>query len=594
MNENNLNTKRAIDVFVWMLTVIAGTVCSLAGAIAVSIGNMWMPEEGERFSIYYSETDEFGNFTDRTVDAIFNGQDFTLNEEGVNLSTSEIVDRISHWMVLFKSEHQQADLVEFYAIIAIIAAIVFLAGLTVACVLTGRFRHEHDGRIYLNWFDRLWSEVQLVLLAGAVGGAVALAIPIVTLVPYTNRIGFTPLISNEYVFFMRNETVAGLCAAGIAVLILLSLTIGVSLVKKIKAHSFWKKSLTGKFFAAIGRGLSSVAHAVRTSDRFMLKYVGAFILMMLLAMTWVGAIIDLVVIFVYVPKVVNRYREIHKGVSEVKAGNLTYKIPYETDSKGPKSDLDSLASDINEISQAANLAVQNELKNQRMKTDLISNVSHDLKTPLTSMISYVDLLKTEGLDSENAPEYLNVIDEKTQRLKILTENLFEAAKASSGNIPCEIADIDITEIVNQAIGEMSDRLEGRKLDIIVKNDLSDSTVRADGKLLWRVIENLLSNVSKYSLEGSRVYINLSDVSSNRQMGTGMTLLEVKNISKDALNIPADELMERFKRGDESRNTEGSGLGLAIAKDLTTLMGGIFEITVDGDLFKASVMLDKTK
>ncbi len=277
----------------------------------------------------------------------------------------------------------------------------------------------------------------------------------------------------------------------------------------------------------------------------------------------------------------------------MKSGNLSYKIPVEADDNGPKSDLDKLASDINEISQATNLAVQNELKNQRMKTDLISNVSHDLKTPLTSMISYVDLLKTEGLESESAPEYLNIIDEKTQRLKILTENLFEAAKASSGNIPCDITDINITEIVNQALGEMSDRLEARNLEVIVKNELLDGTVRADGKLLWRVIENLLSNVSKYALEGSRVYINLSDVSINRQTGADRVLLEVKNMSKDALNIPAEELMERFKRGDESRNTEGSGLGLAIAKDLTVLMGGIFEITVDGDLFKASVMLDKS-
>ncbi|MBQ2160536.1 MAG: HAMP domain-containing histidine kinase, partial [Firmicutes bacterium] len=267
-------------------------------------------------------------------------------------------------------------------------------------------------------------------------------------------------------------------------------------------------------------------------------------------------------------------------------------IPVESDEKGPATGLDSLAQDINEISQATNVAVQNELKNQRLKTDLISNVSHDLKTPLTSMITYVDLMKTEGLDSENAPGYLEIIDEKTKRLKNLTENLFEAAKASSGNIPCEITDIDISAIVNQALAEMEDRLAEHELNVIVKNELDSPMVRADGQLLWRVIENLLSNVSKYAQEGSRVYINLSESTQNPAAGKGHALLEVKNISKDALNIPADELMERFKRGDESRNTEGSGLGLAIAKDLTHLMGGVFEILIDGDLFKASVMLDK--
>jgi signal transduction histidine kinase len=293
-----------------------------------------------------------------------------------------------------------------------------------------------------------------------------------------------------------------------------------------------------------------------------------------------------------VPKLVKKYSGIREGVNEVKSGNLTYKIPVEADEKGPVTDFDSLASDINEISQATNAAVQNELKNQRLKTDLISNVSHDLKTPLTSMITYVDLLKTEGLDSEHAPEYLEILDEKTRRLKGLTENLFEAAKASSGNIPCEITDIDITAIVNQALAEMEDRLSERDLNVIVKNELSSPMVRADGQLLWRVIENLLSNVSKYAQTGSRVYVNLSDSTGNPSAGKGHALLEVKNISADPLNIPADELMERFKRGDESRNTEGSGLGLAIAKDLTRLMNGVFEITIDGDLFKASVMLEK--
>ena len=297
---------------------------------------------------------------------------------------------------------------------------------------------------------------------------------------------------------------------------------------------------------------------------------------------------------------------------------------------GNVGELGRLAADINEISQASNLAVQNELKNQRMKTELISNVSHDLKTPLTSMVSYIDLMKQEGLDSPHAPEYLEILDEKTQRLKVLTENLFEAAKASSGAIPVHMETIDLGSLVSQSLGEMSERLTAQKLDIIVENHCAQGPdvagmqdaeggvlsagprVMADGQLLWRVIENLLSNVSKYALPGSRVYLDISSV--NRKAGSaagttasagcstsagtasagaaanGFVLLEVKNISRDRLNISADELMERFKRGDESRNTEGSGLGLAIARDLTKLMNGVFEITVDGDLFKASVLL----
>ena len=223
-----------------------------------------------------------------------------------------------------------------------------------------------------------------------------------------------------------------------------------------------------------------------------------------------------------------------------------------------------------------------------MKTDLISNVSHDLKTPLTSMISYLDILKKEGLDSPNAQEYLNIVDEKTQKLKTLTEDLFEAAKASSGNIPCDITDINLVQMMDQELAEMADVLEDKKLEVIktVKIDNEAATVQADGRLLSRVIENLLGNVGKYALEGSRVYVDIVDGPGNNVQ------LDVKNISRDQLNISPEELMERFTRGDDSRNTEGSGLGLAIAKDLTNLMRGTFRLSIDGDMFKATVILPR--
>ena len=217
-----------------------------------------------------------------------------------------------------------------------------------------------------------------------------------------------------------------------------------------------------------------------------------------------------------------------------------------------------------------------------------------MKTPLTSMISYVDLLKKEGLDSPNAPEYLDIIDKKTQRLKNLTENLFEAAKASSGAIPVNMEAIDLSSLISQSLAEMEEKLLGRGLDIQIKNNCENVKVMADGQLMWRVIENILGNVAKYALENSRVYININEVAAKSEASKDMIILEVKNISKDPLNISADELMERFKRGDESRNTEGSGLGLAIAKDLAKLMNGVFEITIDGDLFKATVMMEEAK
>ena len=299
-------------------------------------------------------------------------------------------------------------------------------------------------------------------------------------------------------------------------------------------------------------------------------------------------IVSMVTAIMLIRRKVGKLAEIRAGVIEVKSGNLTHKISVKEDENGPKTDLDRLASDINHISEATNAAVQNEIKNQRLKTDLISNVSHDLRTPLTSMISYLDILEKEGLDSPDAPAHLAIVREKTERLKTLTEELFEAAKASSGNIPCEIEDIDISALIDQSLAEMGDRLAKKKLKI-KKNIRTDNTlVRADGKLLYRVFENLLSNISKYALDRSRVYIDVSELPAS----SDKLLVEFKNISKAELNISPDELMERFIRGDSSRNTEGSGLGLAIAKDLTTLMGGVFEISIDGDMFKASVLLDR--
>ncbi|MDR2296518.1 MAG: HAMP domain-containing histidine kinase, partial [Clostridiales Family XIII bacterium] len=271
---------------------------------------------------------------------------------------------------------------------------------------------------------------------------------------------------------------------------------------------------------------------------------------------------------------------------EVKNGNLSWQIPVDADAHG---EFDKLARGINEISEASERAIRNELKNQRLKTDLISNVSHDLKTPLTSIIAYIDLLKREGADGPAAREYLDVLDQKSQRLKKLTEDLFEAAKASSGAIPVHKEKIDLLSLIKQGLGELGDGLAAQRLDVKLHSESERYYVRADGQLLWRIVENLLGNVQKYALEGSRVYIDLSE---QKTAAGGMTVLEIKNISKAQLNIGADELMERFVRGDEARATNGSGLGLAIAKDLARLQNGLFELKIDGDLFKAVLLLER--
>ena len=558
--KKNLSSLKPIAAFLWAACPALGTACGYFASKAASFASML-------------------DTSNIQLDPNISEEEYPYHYDGF-------------WNVAFDSEHMQADLVGKFTTMMVIFGVLAIAGIICLMVMTGRFSMDENGKPVLNWFDRLWTEMHLIVGGLAATGAVAIFIPLYEMWPAIEGQGFEPNYPDDYYYQMPNHVTIYLCLAGCFACLLIALFCLVTLVKKLKAGTFIKGSLLGMLAIKLGHGIRYTYRTIMRSGKLTRKYVLIGIGMVILAMTWVGAIVDLILIFIMVPKLVKKYSGIREGVNEVKSGNLTYKIPVEADEKGPVTDFDSLASDINEISQATNAAVQNELKNQRLKTDLISNVSHDLKTPLTSMITYVDLLKTEGLDSEHAPEYLEILDEKTRRLKGLTENLFEAAKASSGNIPCEITDIDITAIVNQALAEMEDRLSEHDLNVIVKNELSSPMVRADGQLLWRVIENLLSNVSKYAQTGSRVYVNLSDSTGNPYAGKGHALLEVKNISADPLNIPADELMERFKRGDESRNTEGSGLGLAIAKDLTRLMNGVFEITIDGDLFKASVMLEK--
>jgi signal transduction histidine kinase len=240
------------------------------------------------------------------------------------------------------------------------------------------------------------------------------------------------------------------------------------------------------------------------------------------------------------------------------------------------------------------MAVQNEIKNQRMKTELISNVSHDLKTPLTSLVTYIDLLKTEGLDSENAPEYLDVLENKTNRLCVLTDNLFEAAKAASGSMPVKLEKVELVSLVNQSLGEMNQRIQDSDLEFILNNKEENYFVWADGSLMWRVMENILGNALKYAMPNTRVYLDIKEGNGKDGQNSDIIQLEMKNVSKESLNMDPSELMERFTQGDESRNSEGSGLGLSITKDLMKIQNGWFEIKIDGDLFKCIVVLKKYK
>ena len=275
----------------------------------------------------------------------------------------------------------------------------------------------------------------------------------------------------------------------------------------------------------------------------------------------------------------NRLRRLFDGAEMIAGGNVDYKIEED----GLYGQLRNHAVNLNSIAGGLGIAVEQRIKSERLKTELITNVSHDIKTPLTSIINYVDLLKKEPLTGKTQ-EYANTLERHANRLKKLTEDLVEASKAATGNIKAELIPMNVCELINQAVGEYSERLEKSRIEPVVAIPEVPRYILADGRLIWRVIENLLSNAAKYAQPGTRLYISLIEKH-------GRLVIEMKNISRERLNIDAEELTERFVRGDSSRHTEGSGLGLNIARSLTELQHGRMDIEIDGDLFKVSLAFE---
>lgn len=265
------------------------------------------------------------------------------------------------------------------------------------------------------------------------------------------------------------------------------------------------------------------------------------------------------------------------------AGNYEYK----TDPSNMWFGLKKQANDLNSAAMGMSKAVDARMKSERFKTELITNVSHDLKTPLTSIVSYVDLLKKENIESEKAQEYIEVIDRQSKKLKKLTEDLVEASKASSGAVTVNRENLNIGELINQSVGEFSERLDAAAITPVINLPEEDVYVYTDGRLLWRVFDNLIQNIIKYAQPGTRAYFDLTPYN-------GKAVLCIKNISRDPLNMSSEALMERFVRGDSSRGSDGNGLGLSISKSLTELCGGTFELFLDGDLYKAVITFPLSK
>ena len=358
-------------------------------------------------------------------------------------------------------------------------------------------------------------------------------------------------------------------------------------IRRLKAKQFIRSFTTYKVCRWVKVTIKKITDKENSNRKMTILYWGFILISMILACTmWSGiGVFVLIAFWIWTFYKLLQYnkkvQKINEALRNIYEGNPNVKLNEEE----LEGTLKIMAKYINDIAGGFTNAIEQSLKSERLKTELITNVSHDIKTPLTSIINYVDLLKKQEINNAQIEQYIAILDKKSQRLKKLIEDLVEASKVSSGNVKLNMEVINLKELLNQTVGEFEDKLEKKNLKLEMDLPNENIRIKADNRYLYRVIENVFSNISKYALEGSRVYIKLEEQKDE-------VYLEFKNISKDKLNISAEELMQRFVRGDKSRYTEGSGLGLSIAESLTELQGGNFKIDIDGDLFKVEITWKK--
>ena len=478
-------------------------------------------------------------------------------------------------------------------IIAGIWLLIFLAMVILLTVKEGVVRDKETGEkiCVLHVEDKIPTEIFLVLFAIVMGLLIGVCV----------ELFFGGMwISDLYTLYQRNGVI--LFTAGMALLgSLLCSFFYYSLVRRIRAHRVWRGSIIRWAIVQLKKGIRYMQNHKSMVVRVWIPFLGfsgvnllAVILadqMMMSYVVFFGiALFDVLVGVVCFRNAVAR-QNILQVINRICKGDLNAKV----DEDGLNGDNLVLAKAVNRIGDSVREAVETSMKDERLKADLITNVSHDLKTPLTSIINYVDLIKREQVDNPKVQEYIEVLDAKSQRLKQLTEDLLEASKISSGNIVLHMERINLVELLNQTMGEFSEKFEQKGLTPVVNAPSQAVYVLADSRRSFRVMENLFNNIFKYALEGTRIYIDLGFTEWKSADGNGSqagVFLSLKNISAMELNVAPEELTERFIRGDESRTTEGSGLGLSIAKNLTEAMNGMFEISIDGDLFKVVIVFPR--
>lgn len=471
--------------------------------------------------------------------------------------------------MLFNTVHRLSDVLPW---ILVISFVLCVASFTVLCIMAGH-RPGHN-KIVLNWMDRLPLDAYALVAACLAGWLLWLSL----------ENGFYDLDA-----FANTMACIGILTAS---LILLGWLL--SLITRIKVGRWWENTLIYRLLHWIHRnGFHAAKMLLRTVGAIPIVWrtlviTGALLIaLMYLAIysIWNGSLLMLytlislaIVVFLCFCSI--QLQKLKGAVETMANGDFDARV----DTTGLYGEFRRYGEHLNAISDGMSIAIEQHTKSERMKTELITNVSHDIKTPLTSILNYVDLLQHTQNETERA-QYLEVLHRQATRLKKLTEDLVEASKAATGNIQTELVPTDVSESLNQAVGEYTERLEAAGLTLVARFPDYGLCILADGRLLWRVLDNLLGNICKYAMPGTRVYLTVEE----REKTVS---IQLKNISRQQLNISPDELMERFVRGDSARSTEGSGLGLNIAKSLTELQHGRFRLELDGDLFKVDVELPK--
>lgn len=536
--------------------------------------------------LYFDDTDEIGSSSGNGYCLVLSYDaysfinvtgkcyvDVTAAVDNTKASNPEIVQYIGIWRTKSK------EILAGFAVMLLLCIVMSIFSMVNAGVKTGK------ETITLGRFERTPTELVLAMAVCSAAAAVGICV----------ESGIASICVNQY----RNYTFVSENIQYIAFLVPVACLYSVALfffnnmVAKVKAGTFWADCLIIRALKWIAGKTKACFRYVKSHMSLTQKGVWAYIGITIVEIIFVailaaGSMRGLLWVVIYIilkwlcivgiVAYLIQTQELYKCAKEMAEGNLDRKA----DTSKMFWVFRAHGEHLNQIRDGMSKAVEARMKSEHLKTELITNVSHDIKTPLTSIINYVDLLQKGDMDEKTRQEYIEVLSRQSARLKKLIEDLVEASKASTGNIQINWAEIDANMLLEQAIGEYGDKLDKAGLKVVFTGSDTPAVVMADGQHLWRVFDNLLANISKYAMPGTRVYASVI-------RGDGEVRMEFKNISRDPLNVSSDELMERFVRGDSSRNTEGSGLGLSIANSLCTLMNARFTISIDGDLFKAAII-----